>query len=552
MSRATRFMVLLASLVSPLILSGCDVDAIYVSRTELDFQRDSNPQFFDVANDNGGLGTIDVTIVTDQAWIKVAPTSLPCRPPDADGRVTERVEVRLDRSKITETGEHEGTITLSASGVKPVTVRVLAIQDSLTPTLARLNIVNPVTTFDSPYLVEFSFSLRDQNDRAITGEPAQFEVAGYEDDRAVGRPEGLALRRGAARQLWIEIVMDYSVYMRELENAIPEMERAATQVLLPSLNEDALISASGFYRDNLESTLIVPFTVDRQHVTERILAADTELFGGWASGARVYDALLSALRRFEGVNTGENDQKYIVLFCNGRDTSSISTAPMVTSAANALGVRIIVVGFGETIDSGDLITLAVSSNGRFISALELGDLQTAFERIIEDLNSQYVVRWASASRIGSFIPAMKVFLGDASASHTSNRTFRAQNYAGDPLQGRLVLMQSDTPGNSTVFLRADYVPYDISVFRLRVDSDYAFNVSVVGAGDDGLLGGWALTIDDDVDGAKWLTLAGTGPIPFASFGAMLRFDFAQPVDPAFTAFEVDNTLYADGQTFVVE
>ena len=552
MSRASRFMTLLALSVFPLVLSGCDVEAIWVSRTELNFERDSNPQFFEVANDNGDLGTIDVNISADKAWIKVAPATMPCNPPDESGRVKQTVEVRLDRSRITETGENQGTVTLSASGVKPVTVKVTAIQDSLTPVLAPLNIVHPVTTFESPYLVEFSFSLRDQNDRAVTGEPGQFTVAGFEDDRSVGRPEGLALRRGAARQLWIELVLDYSVYMREIPNAIAEMERAATEVLLPSLNQDALVGASGFYRDNLTSTLIAPFTVDRNYVSDRIQAADAELFGGWASGARIYDALISALARFDAMKLSENDEKYIVLFCNGRDTSSVVAAPVVTSTANALGVRIIVVGFGETIDSGDLITLAVASNGRFISALELGDLQTAFERIVEDLNAQYVVRWASASRMGSFIPSMTITLGDASASHTSNRTFRAPNVAGDPLQGRLVLMQSDTPGTTTVFLRAHYVPYDISVFRLRVDSDYQFDVNIVGAADDGLLAGWSLTVEEDVDGAEWLTLVGSQPIPFASFGAMLRFDFAQPVEDPFPVFEVDNSLYADGQTFLVE
>lgn len=552
MSRIRQIALFTFPVLLGVFLSGCDVNAIWVSRTVLDFERDTNPMYFEVANENGNLDSIEVSITVDKSWIQVAPQTVPCDPPAITGLVKTKIEVRLDRSAITQQGDNEGTITLSASGVKPMTIKVKAIQDELTPTLAPLNILNPVVTYSAPYLVEFSFSLRDGSDRSVTGEPAQFQVSGWEDDEPVGRPQGLLLRRGAARQLWLEIILDYSVLMDEIEGAIPEMERAATEILLPSLNEDALVSVSGFYRDNLDSELIVPYTVDRQYVTDRILAAEEEHFSGWSSGARIYDALAAALTRFNALGLNALDEKYIVLFCNGRDTSSVITAPVIINTAKNLGVRIIAVGFGDSIDAADLITLALSANGRFISASSLDDLQSSFERIVEDLNGQYVVRWASLRRDAATVtPSMKLIFGTSSASCTADKSFRAISYAGDPLQGNLVLMQSDTPGNTTVFLRAAYVPYDISVFRLRVKSDYTFKTSVVGAGDDGLLAGWNMTIEDDVEGAKWITLTGTEAINFASFGAMLRFDFDQAVDTPFTLFEADNSLYSDGQTFTI-
>ena len=242
--------------------------------------------------------------------------------------------------------------------------------------------------------MEFS-ALRDQTDRAVIGEPAS---EGYEDDYPVGLPQGLLLRRGAARQLWLEIILDYSILMQQIENAIPEMERAVTEVLLPSLNEDVLVTASGFYRDNLDSAVIVPYTANHAHVAERIQASQTEVFTGFRSGARVYDALMSSIGRFNTMGLTDQDEKYIVLFCNGRDTSSQILPAIVIEQAKAAGVHIIVVGFGESIDSGDLITVAMSANGRYISASTLGDLQASFERIVEDLNCQYVVRWASLRR----------------------------------------------------------------------------------------------------------------------------------------------------------
>lgn len=552
MPRIQRLILSVMTISLVVILSGCDVDAIWVSRDGLDFQRDSNPQYFDVANENGNLGTINVSILPDKTWLKVAPALVPCDPPQPSGLVKSKVEVRIDRTKIPDEGTHEGTILLKAPGVKPVRIKVSAIKDDMTPVLKPLNIINPVTSYSRPYLVEFAFSLRDQDDRAVTGEPAQFQIAGYEDDYPVGIPQGLSLRRGAARQLWLEVILDYSIIMREIENAIPEMERAVTEVLLPSLNEDVLVSASGFYRDNLDSTVIVPYTANHAHVADRVLASQTELFGGWASGARVYDALMSAIQRFKEMNLGEQDEKYIVLFCNGRDTSSITLPTTVIDKAKEAGVHIIVIGFGESIEAGDLITLALSANGRFISASALEDLQESFERIVEDLNCQYVVRWASLRR--DFIisrPSFSITLGDASASYRANKNFIAQNYAGDPLRGDLVLIQSDTPDNTTVFLRASYVPYDISEMHFRVGSDYNYQVSVVNAANDGLIADWQLTVAEEEGGTQLISVQGNTPMPFASFGAMLRFKFSSMVDTPFTVFEVDNSVYFDGQTFVI-
>jgi hypothetical protein len=174
---------------------------------------------------------------------------------------------------------------------------------------------------------------------------------------------------------------------------------------------------------------------------------------------------------------------------------------------------------------------------------------------VEDLNCQYVVRWASLRRDAIIMrPSFKLTLGDASASYKSDRNFIAQNHAADPLQGRLTLVQSDTPDNTTLFLRANYVPYDISELRFRVTSASAYQVTIVNASNDGLIADWQLTRVEEGNGTQLITVKGASPMPFASFGAMLRFRFDAMVDTPFTAFEVDNSLYAegDGQSFVLE
>jgi len=552
MSSKKQLGLLSLCILSVLFLAGCDVDAIWVSRAELNFERDTNPMYFDVANASTELGTIDIHVKPNKNWILVSPDVVPSEAPRGGSLVGNKIEVRIDRSLITKEGENEGNITLSAPGVKSVSIRVKVVQDRLVERLDKLNIQTPVVTYSSPYLVELAFSLRDGTNRSVTGEPAQFQVYGWEDDLAVGPSHGLLMQRGAARQLWMEVILDYSAYMRNLPNAIDEMENAVTDMLLPELNEDVFVGVSGFYRDNLSSSLLIPFTMNHAYVADKIKKIRAEQFSGWASGSRVYDALASSLSRFSALESNATDEKYIVLFCNGIDTSSLVSAPSIISSAKKLGVRIVVITFGDTMEAADLITVALGTGGRAISAASIEELHYSFQRVVEDLSGQYVIRWASLRRDNKNVtPSIKLIYGNTEASWRADKSFRALSYAGDPLQGKVVLMQSDTPDNSTVFLRAAYVPNGIEDLRLHVQSAYPFTTSVVSASNDGLLANWTMDIEDDGEDGQWITLSGSQPLPFASFGAMLRFDFDEAVDDPFTLFEIDESIYFDGQDFIL-
>ena len=116
---------------------------------------------------------------------------------------------------------------------------------------------------------------------------------------------------------------------------------------------------------------------------------------------------------------------------------------------------------------------------------------------------------------------------------------------------------------TTAFLRAAYVPRYITRIALHVVSPYAFTVTAIGATDGGLCPSpdWTLTIKDVNTGdGKQILIETQNPddifsaIPFAAFGPILEFQFDTLVaDPAtlFSTFEVDNSLYASGQNFVV-
>jgi hypothetical protein len=73
-----------------------------------------------------------------------------------------------------------------------------------------------------------------------------------------------------------------------------------------------------------------------------------------------------------------------------------------------------------------------------------------------------------------------------------------------------------------------------------------------------MLYGWSMTETNDGAGGRWLLLSSLGPnaaIPFASFGKLVTFTFADVINPsnAFSSFEIDNTLYTNpgGQSFLI-
>lgn len=159
-----------------------------------------------------------------------------------------------------------------------------------------------------------------------------------------------------------------------------------------------------------------------------------------------------------------------------------------------------------------------------------------------------MVRWASLRRDSKAVtPSFDIVFGGASASYTAPRAFRATEQQGDALAGKLTLVQADTPSRSTVVLRANYVPRGIGAFQCWVKSNHDFTVSLVGPVDDGLMAAWTLS-QEAAEGGYWITAASTDVnLPFAAFGPLMRFDFDAAVDVAFTAFQINNAIYTEGQ-----
>lgn len=549
--------------VAGLLGTGCPpdpVDAIDFSNATLDFERSELPRFLEVWNINPAVARLNLSVTPSNSWIVLNVRSLSSDAPNFTSGPYHKqtLQVSIDRSRLS-AGQHTGSIIFSAPGIVTRSVQVQVTQDT-SGNLGNLNVVNPVVSYSDPYLIDFSFSLHDSEGHGVVRDPAIFRVLAREGSQAIPNETDVYLQRGAARQLKVALVLDYTESMQVSTGAIAAMEDAAKNILLPALNEDALVSVSEFHRDDAEATVVAPFTVDRAYTRDRIDAVQGEVVRGFYSASRMLDAVLDAAGTFEA---GREDQesRYILLFTDGDDTSSTADTNAVVDLATARGIRIYAIDFGSDAISADLDELTERTDGTLFSAETVGDLDESFRQIVQDLDGQYTVRWASVARSSTpFLPGFTLMLGNDSASYTAATNFVPTLHAGNgPLEGKLRFVSSDSENATTVYLRADYVPRLINRFKIYLASPTGFTVDPVDGMSDGLLGGWTLTSTEDLLGnGITLDFESTGaPMPFGAFGPMLRisFDALLPENqPLFDTVYVDNTIYEEGggQRFVVE
>jgi hypothetical protein len=332
------------------------------------------------------------------------------------------------------------------------------------------------------------------------------------------------------------------------------MEQAARDIFLNALNDEALVGVTAFYREDQNAARVADFSTDRAWLGGRINAIQTEYVNGFYSGARALDALFESLQRFSQADA-LNEDRYIVFLSSGRDTSSSRSVNDVVAEAKARAVRIHAIGFGDNPDGTLLNALTAGTGGRRYSALRPETLGNAFTQIINHLDGQYVLRWATLRRdSASFAPSFRVDLGGREGQYVETARYTASAQAGDVVGGLLRLVPSLAGDTAAIVIRADYMPRAITRLRLYVRSGLPFSAALIDTADDGLLGGWTLTqTPDTASGGFFLDITSPGdPARFADFGPLLRLDYAgvtgDPV-PLLEDIQVDNTVYDAGQHF---
>ncbi|MCI0479533.1 VWA domain-containing protein, partial [Candidatus Uhrbacteria bacterium] len=333
---------------------------------------------------------------------------------------------------------------------------------------SNVNITGVTQVYTAPYLLDFTFSLRDNAGRPVVGEPRQFQVACMEDGFLTSSEENPAyFAKASNKQLKVMLVLDYSASMASIRangdadadgvsDSLEAMETSAKDVFLPGLSGAAQVGIYEFHRET-DPERVLDFTVDRAFAAQRIDAIQSEYVASFWGASRCWDAVYAAVDEFASPN--RNDENNNVIFISdGHDTSSEHTKEELIEYAKEIGVRVYCIGYGNELDAGTLQSITSQTDGFLYVAENPAEFSERFRQILDDLDAQYTLRWATLKRVeeAEFLPSFVVLLPQDSVSYSSQVPYVVDDFKGNELRGSLRLVPSIEGNGSTYLLRAQY------------------------------------------------------------------------------------------------
>jgi hypothetical protein len=492
-------------------------------------------------------------------------------------------------------GEFDATI--AASNVWGIGSATLHFTFSNAP-VTGLSIANVTYNYSSPYLLDFAFSLRDDNDpaagHAVVVAPRLLSVVCKENDQPISASEtAVIIERGNSKLMKSYLVLDFTESIASLLNgdsngddisdAVDSMV-AGAQLLVDQQPHDAQIGVYEFHREDVNPQKVIGLTSDKALVNQAIGGIWTNYVQWFPAASRCWDALVAAINDLGATNRDE--EHFVVFVSDGKDESSLATIADVITAATNNNVKVYCVGFGAELDAATLQLITSETKGRYYSATNAADLAAGFAEISKDLNGQYLLRWATLKRSsGSFMPSFEVTYQNLTALSPTNPVITTTNitppatnppppvtniiiapyiptqHTGSVTVGALRLVANAEVEPRSVTLRAAYVPRYVRKFRFNYRANWPCTATLQSTNTGEILYGWTLTETNDGAGGKWLQLLSpnqslTNSIPFGALGNLVRFSLRDMVTAsnAFSVLVVDNTVYTNtgGQRFVIE
>ncbi|HEX3798687.1 MAG TPA: immunoglobulin domain-containing protein [Verrucomicrobiae bacterium] len=476
--------------------------------------------------------------------------------------------------------------------------------------ISNLTIANVTANYSVPYLLDFTFSLQDGTN-AVVRPPEQLTVQCFEGDIIQTNPVPIPTETAfivnrsitsssSVKQLKTMFVLDYSFSMFVSPGAISNMQ-VSVENLIDEEPPMAQFGVVEFSADYVAPMLVTNFTADKAALAEAINGIQTNFVQGNYGGTRFYDALTNALAQFTAATPTED--RYLITMSDGNDDSSLFASPtntmttgqVIAAMAKKLGVKIYCVGFGPNANTNVLMELASDTGGHYYSALSGATLSAQFGLLLKDLNSQYLLRWATLQRTGvGFQPMFTVSIGGSTADFNTDfnfvpfstnvdtnmmppvtnitftnmnvppiSNFVATSWAGDVKMGSLLLVPDALTNASQFVLHAFYVPRFVRELQFHYRANYPTVPTLLSTNIGDPLNGWSLSQTNDGAGGEWLTIASPNTndpstsLPYGIMGDLVSFQFnpeaVTNASLAFSEFDVDNTIYSNlppnGQTF---
>lgn len=474
-------------------------------------------------------------------------------------------------------------------------------------TIGGLAIADVTHVWSKPYLLDFSFALRDGPDPStnspVVVPPSQIQVTCMEDGVPITSESPIILESAAKKQLKSCLVLDYTYSMFAVSGAIDAMQSAAN-LLISEEPANALFGIYEFHAEYVNPQLVTTnpatksaFLSDKPTLGTIIDGIQTNYVQGNYAGTRCWDAMYAALKLYGPTNNDE--QRYLIAMTDGNDSSSLlntnaNPVSNLIAMAQSAQVRIFCVAFGSDVNTNALEQLTSQTGGHYYLAATTDDLALQFQKIVKDVSGQYLLRWATLKRGAKpFQPSFQVSFGgftdtfntnliyETNEVYTTNIVidptdppvtnidimtntvvtnilslpFNPPDWSNDVRVGFLRLVPDANVGAKTVRLRANYVPRFIREMRLNYRPNYPCISSLQSNGTNDILYGWSMTETADTNGLRTLTIMSPDTnnlltsIEYAAFGDLLSFNFTYPesltATQAFSVFSMDNSIYTN-------
>lgn len=531
---------------------------IGVEPTVLDFGTSLNVLTFDVFNSGFPGSALDFTLSTNRPDLiffdPPSGTSIGTNNPLNPDRVP--ITVTIDRNALT--GETDGgRITVSASGLdsKDVVINVTA---------SPLVFEGAQNRSRPPFILRFVFLLRDALGNAIdTTNPAVFdELQGAftvrEDGTLLDTDEtNLFVTNAENLRYNIVLMLDYTGSMFNSgggNGSVIEQMVNASMDFIDDLPPSYRLALMEYHERQQTNRLIHNFSTSKDSLKAALQAFQVPF--GEHGASEVNDAIIDACLRLADEDIGtlsfdDADVRALVFISDGRDTSSVNATEDVITTANDNRVRLYPIGFGNNVNAPPLIRMATETGGHYYPASTPAALVSLLQSqsgtgadpglIVTELQRQIVLTYISLFQEGQHNYLISAEYQGLEGSFQKDGVFAI---GGDIRAGQIGLrtagIQSD--GTAELFVRTEYVPRNVSQFRVRFISPVPITVQL---DPNGLIKDWFLV--DDGGGVFTALTSETTPLRYGAFGNLFRVRFTglNLGDVIPLGFRVDNQIYVN-------
>lgn len=260
-------------------------------------------------------------------------------------------------------------------------------------------IINQIDAGSCPQVDAIVSVLDDQGNPVAGLTEANFslEEDGIQETFTVDTPSG------GGSSLAVSLVLDSS---GSLSNSDVVNIKAASNAFIDLLAPNDRVAVYDFDSNVL---LLQDYTTNHNAAHTAVNTLDNSGF------TALFDAIVEAANHSLTVG----GRKALIVMTDGEDTASSADQQQAIAAAQAAGVPVFTIGFGNANDQV-LEDIANATGGIFFDGATSADLQTIFNLIGQTLNSQFILSWNTAVRDGGVHNiSVRVDFGGQSVSRTA-------------------------------------------------------------------------------------------------------------------------------------